>query len=126
MSENAPPADVAELRASVTGVVLEPQDASYADECALYNAAQILTPRVVVGAATSEDVARAVDFARRSGLAVAVKNAGHQVVPSVGDDTLLITTRLADVTVDEAARTIRVVPAPPRASAWSATPSAAV
>jgi FAD/FMN-containing dehydrogenase len=101
--------DVAGLRVSVTGVVLEPKDDAYTEECALYNAAQLLTPALVVGAASSQDVAHAVNFAAKHDLAVAVKNAGHQVVPTVGEDTLLITTtRLTGVTVDEEARTIRV------------------
>ncbi|MFH9090402.1 FAD-binding oxidoreductase [Streptomyces sp. NPDC017673] len=103
------PDDVAGLRAAVTGPVLEPADAAYAAECATYNVALPTVPVVVVGATSAEDVAHAVTFATRHGLAVAVKNSGHQVSPSVGESTLLITTtRLTGVEVDESARTLRV------------------
>nr|WP_285555336.1 FAD-binding oxidoreductase [Streptomyces hygroscopicus] len=94
---------------AVAGPVLEPSDAAYAAECATYNLAQPTSPVVVVGVTSAADVAHAVTFAGRHGLAVAVKNAGHQVVPSVGADTLLITTtRLTGLEVDEIARTLVV------------------
>ncbi|MFF0465427.1 FAD-binding oxidoreductase [Streptomyces mexicanus] len=103
------PDDVAGLRATVVGPVLEPADAAYATECATYNLAQPTTPDLVVGATSAEDVAHAVTFAARNGLAVAVKNAGHQMVPTVAHNSLLITTtRLTGVEVDEATRTLRV------------------
>ncbi|MDN3027040.1 FAD-binding oxidoreductase [Streptomyces sp. S.PB5] len=115
MSENAAAEalfsadDLTGLRAAVAGPVLQPMDAAYAAECATYNIAQPTAPALTVGATSAEDVAHAVRFAARHGMAVAVKNAGHQVVPSVGADTLLITTsRMGGIDVDTAARTICV------------------
>ncbi|MGW0513546.1 FAD-binding oxidoreductase [Streptomyces olivaceoviridis] len=103
------PDDVAGLRAAVVGPVLEPADAAYASECATYNLAQPTTPALAVGATSAEDVAQAVNFATRHGLAVAVKNAGHQMAPSIaGNSLLLTTTRLTGVEVDASARTLRV------------------
>jgi FAD/FMN-containing dehydrogenase len=116
MSENdATPAgapftsdDVADLRTAVSGPVLEPTDAAYAAECATYNVAQPTAPSLAVGATDAEDVAHAVRFAARHGLAVAVKNAGHQVVPVAAGTLLITTARITGVDVDPEARTVRV------------------
>lgn len=103
-----PAAEWDALVSAVEGPVLVPGDVDYAEECAIYNVARALRPAIVVGAASTADVAAAVQFAGQHGLAVGVKATGHQVmVPA--DGALLITThRLQGIAVDTEQRVVRV------------------
>ncbi len=104
------PQDVAALRRSVTGPVLEPGDEEYGPECATYNLTCGFRPAVVVGATSEQDVVEAVRFAGRHGLGVAVKSAAHQVT-SAAEGALLITVeRMRDLVVDAGERSVRVGP----------------
>ncbi|WP_436535008.1 FAD-binding oxidoreductase [Actinoplanes sp. HUAS TT8] len=96
------------LRAGVSGPVLLPGDAGYAEELAGYNLTVVHAPQVVVGATSAEDVQAAVRFAAEHGLPIAILGAGHG--SSVSDEgSLLITTRrLTGLVIDEDARTARV------------------
>ncbi|MEV7080943.1 FAD-binding oxidoreductase [Streptomyces sp. NPDC093516] len=102
------PEDIAALRRTVKGPVLEPGSADYAAECATYNLTCGLRPTVAVGATSESDVVEAVRFAARHGLPVAVKSAAHQIV-SAAEGALLITTgRMRGITVDAQQSTARV------------------
>ncbi|GGM23094.1 oxidoreductase [Streptomyces fumigatiscleroticus] len=101
------PEDVAELRRSVAGPVLEPGSEEYAAECATYNLTCGLRPAVVVGATSEPDVCAAVRFAVRHGLPVAVKSAAHQVVSAAQGGLLITTRRMQRIVVDEQRRTVR-------------------
>ncbi|MDN3029668.1 FAD-binding oxidoreductase [Streptomyces sp. S.PB5] len=104
-----PRADHTELCAAVDGPVLEPGDLAYEEECRLFNLRRALTPAVAVGATSTDDVATAVRYANRHGMAVAVRGQGHQVVLPRHTGTLLISTRrLREVTVDAGRRTVLV------------------
>jgi FAD/FMN-containing dehydrogenase len=99
--------EAAALAAGIDGVVAVPGDDAYAGECATYNLALARRPAVVVGAASAEDVSRAVRFAAERDLPVGVLATGHG--PSVpADGAVLVTTRRMNaVTVDPATRVAR-------------------
>lgn len=102
------PQDVAELRHSVTGPVLEPGAAGYEAECATFNLVCPLRPALVVGASCEQDVVTAVRFAARHGLPVAVKTAAHQVVSPAEGGLLITTQRMKGMSVDAQHGTARV------------------
>ena len=68
---------VLRIAAEVSGPVLQPYDAGYAEEIAAFNVAVVHRPAVVVGAATSDDVRAALRYAAAHGLPVAVQATGH-------------------------------------------------
>ncbi|WP_221354329.1 FAD-binding protein [Streptomyces beigongshangae] len=96
------------LAAQITGPVLGPDDEGFADECAPFNLAVTHHPCVVVGAANSTDVQAAVRFAAQRRLPVAVMATGHQATIPADDAVLITTHRMAQVSIDPAARTARV------------------
>lgn len=102
------PQDVAGLRETVEGPVLLPGSAAYDEECATYNLTCGLRPAVVVGATGEKDVQAAVRFAAERGLPVAVKCTAHQVVGPAEGGVLVTTGRMAGISVDAAARIVRV------------------
>lgn len=100
--------DVTELISKVTGSVLTPDDAGYADECHLYNLAHELAPAVVVVAIDAADVQAAVRFAGAHGMPVVAKTTGHQIVAPAHGGVLITTHRMTGVQVDAENRTARV------------------
>jgi FAD/FMN-containing dehydrogenase len=99
---------VHELAARISGVVLEPGDAGFAEEVAGFNLAVRHVPALVVGAASQADVVEAVRFAVAEGLAVRVVATGHGDHAPVTDGVLITTRRLDAVIVDPAARVATV------------------
>lgn len=89
-----------ELASRVSGVVLEPGDDGFADEVAGFNLAVLHTPELVVGAASTADVAEAVRFAADRGLPVRVLATGHGDHAPVTDGMLITTRRLDGVRID--------------------------
>ncbi len=102
--------DIAALRRSVAGPVLEPGAEGYEAECATYNLICALKPAVAVGATDERDVLEAVRFAARHGLPVAVQSAAHQVVASAEGGLLITTRRMRGLVVDAENRTVRCEP----------------
>ncbi|WP_244790968.1 nuclear transport factor 2 family protein [Streptomyces sp. BJ20] len=98
----------AALAAQITGPVLGPEDEGFAAECAPFNLAVTHRPCVVVGAANSSDVQVAVRLAAQRRLPVAVMATGHQATVPADDAGLITTRRMAQVSIDPAARTARV------------------
>ncbi|WP_327237844.1 FAD-binding oxidoreductase [Streptomyces sp. NBC_01317] len=96
------------LVTQVTGPVLGPEDDGFAEECAPYNLAVTHRPAVVVGAVDSADVQAAVRFAAAHGLPAAVLATGHQAIVPADGAVLITTGRMARVSVDPEARTVRV------------------
>ncbi|MFD6534599.1 FAD-binding protein [Streptomyces sp. NPDC060184] len=109
-SDHFQPEDLAALRESVGGPVLEPRAQGYEEECATYNLICGLRPAVVVGATSAADVREAVRFAVRHGLPVAVASAAHQVVSPARDGLLVTTRRMRRLVVDAGERTVRAEP----------------
>jgi hypothetical protein len=99
--------DYAELAARLTGPLLLPGDDGYDEEISPFNLATVHTPAVVVGAAHAADVAAAVAFAARHGLAVGVQATGHGAVTGI-DGMLVSTRRMQEVRVDPDAGTATV------------------
>ena len=99
-----------ELRMTIRGDVLTPDDPGYATVRSAYNAMHPGTPALVVRASGTADVISAVNFARDNGLLLAVRGGGHSVagLSSVDGGLLLDLALLNGVDVDPEARTVRV------------------
>lgn len=70
------PVQIADLRSQISGTVIAPGDPGY-DEARRTMMVSDLHPAVIIKAANVEDVRRAVDLARDSGLELAVRSGGH-------------------------------------------------
>jgi len=70
-------ADVENLRKALRGPVLTAADAGYEDARVLFNRDVRARPAVLCRCAGTDDVARAVRFARDAGLPIAVRGGGH-------------------------------------------------
>ncbi|MGW5074325.1 FAD-binding oxidoreductase [Rhodococcus sp. NPDC004095] len=98
---------IASLRASLTGSVALPGEPLY-ELATPWNLAVPVTPRAVVVAADTGDVAATVRFAAEHGLRVAVQRTGHGAVAVSGDVLLVHTGQLNECVVDAGTRTARV------------------
>lgn len=95
------------LRAALAGSLALPGENGY-ELATPWNVAVPVHPAAVVLAADANDVAQTVRFAATQGLRVAVQRTGHGALP-MGEDTILVHTgRLDEVSVDAAARRVRV------------------
>ena len=97
------------LRADVRGDVVTPGGAGYNEARALWNGMIDRHPAGIVRAASAEDVAIALRFAREHGLVVTVRGGGHGVAGNaLSDGGLVLDLReLKAIEVDPAARTAR-------------------
>src|ERR687897_293065 len=102
-------ADIAELRRSLEGTVLTPEDSGYDAARRCFNALLDRRPAVIARCADARDVATAFDFARVRSLEVAVRGGGHNPAGHcVLDDGLVIDLSLMRrVEVDGGARIAR-------------------
>jgi FAD/FMN-containing dehydrogenase len=96
-----------ELRRSVAGAVVGPDDAEYDAARRCFNALVDRRPAVIARCVGPDDVATAIDFARAFSLEVAVRGGGHNPAGHcVLDDGLVIDlSRMRSVRVDADART---------------------
>src|SRR5919198_6028314 len=112
MSTVATPADEArkELGAGFAGQLIGPGDAEYDEARALFNAMIDKRPALIARCANPQDVASAIAFARSHDLPLAVRGGGHNGggLGSVDDGVVADLSLLREVTVDPAARTVRV------------------
>jgi FAD/FMN-containing dehydrogenase len=92
------------------GQLIGPEDATYDEARALYNAMIDKRPSLIARCAGPGDVAKVVDFARRQSLPLAVRGGGHNGagLGSVDDGVLLDLSDLTQVDVDPDGRTVRV------------------
>ena len=95
-----------DLRASLSGTVVTPEDPGYDEARRVWNADIDRRPAVVVYCATTEDVATAVAFARDVPLEMSVRSGAHSMSGMcVGDAGIVIDlSRMNDVEVDSEAR----------------------
>lgn len=93
---------IRELEASLAGSVIDQQDPRYETARRVWNHAIDKRPTLIVRAASTNDVARAVGFASSEGLPVAVRGGGHSVAGfSTCDDGIVIDlAQLNEVRVD--------------------------
>jgi FAD/FMN-containing dehydrogenase len=98
-----------ELRGRVDGTVLLPGEDGYEEARTVWNATVDRRPALVVRPTTAADVARAVTFARRRGMTVAVRGGGHNVAgTAVCDDGLVVDcTAMTAIDVNPETRTAR-------------------
>jgi hypothetical protein len=112
MSTVATPADEArkELGAGFAGQLIGPGDAEYDEARALFNAMIDKRPALIARCANPQDVASAIAFARSHDLPLAIRGGGHNGggLGSVDDGVVADLSLLREVTVDPAARTVRV------------------
>src|SRR5688500_7880913 len=99
-------ANIETLRRSLSGDVLLPGDDSYDNARAIWNAMIDKRPAAIVRCANTADVVTVVNFARDSGLVLAIRGGGHNIAGSaLCDDGIVIDlTRMKDVKVDAATR----------------------
>jgi FAD/FMN-containing dehydrogenase len=104
--------DIQAFRAGLHGSLLVPGDSGYDTARKLWNGAFDRRPALIARCADALDVARCVDFARAHDLLVAVRGGGHSLPGhSSCDGGLMIDlSPMRAVSVDRAARTIRVEP----------------
>lgn len=101
--------NVGQLREQVRGQVVTAEDGDYEEARRVYNAMIDRRPRVIVRCAGPNDVAAAVNFARESGLDLAVRGGSHSV-PGFGtaDEAVVIDlSRMQAVDVDAGTSTAR-------------------
>src|SRR5262245_28258701 len=84
-------------------------DARYDESRAVFNAMIDRYPAVIAKCATPDDVAGALELARRDGLPIAVRAGGHSVAGmSVNDDGIVIDVRpMKQITVDPVRQTVK-------------------
>src|SRR6478736_5533419 len=101
---------IAELKATLRGPVIEPDDPDYDDARKVYNAMIDKKPRLIARCADVADVISSVNFARKHGLLLAIRSGGHNGGGlGICDDGLVIDLGLIKYTrVDPAARTATV------------------
>ncbi|PXW31737.1 UNVERIFIED_CONTAM: FAD/FMN-containing dehydrogenase [Williamsia faeni] len=109
-NEATPDAVISELRQTLRGPLIGPDDTDYDEVRKVYNGAIDRHPAAVACVADVADVITAVNFARRHQIPLAVRGAGHHGAGfSVWDDSLVIDFRTQRSTnVDPTARTVRV------------------
>jgi FAD/FMN-containing dehydrogenase len=98
-----------QLREQARGEVIAADDPGYEEARTVYNAMIDRRPRVIVRCAGTEDVVAAVNYARESQLAVAVRGGSHSV-PGYGtaDDAVVVDlSGMQAVDVDPETRTAR-------------------
>jgi FAD/FMN-containing dehydrogenase len=104
------PADATALRDLIRGRVITASDPGYDDARRVWNGMIDRRPRLIVQAATADDVPPTIAFARDAGLPLAIRGGGHNVAGNgtVDDGLVLDLGRLNQVEVDAEARLVRV------------------
>lgn len=97
------------LDETLEGPLFLADSAGYAEEVAVFNQSVAHHPSMVVGAECTADVSRAVEFASREDMTIAVLNTGHGPSLSTDARTLLVTTkRMNKIDIDPVNKTARV------------------
>jgi UDP-N-acetylenolpyruvoylglucosamine reductase len=92
------------------GGLIGPGDGDYDEARELFNAMIDRRPALIAQCASSDDVARVIAFARQHELPLAIRGGGHNGggLGSVDDGVVADLSLLRSITVDPAARTVRV------------------
>lgn len=97
-----------ELRAQLTGALLEPRDAGFAEAAQGWSLGHQHHPAAVLVAQDANDVVAAVQFAQVYGLPIAVQSTGHGFVRAADDALLINVSKLNKVEVDPLTQTATV------------------
>ncbi|WP_280552739.1 FAD-binding oxidoreductase [Halomonas sp. 25-S5] len=105
-----PPEEAEALAAGIRGGVITPADADYADARRVWNGMVDRHPALIARCLGSQDVRRAIDFARDHRMLVSVRGGGHHIAGNaVAEGGLVIDlSALRGVRVDPQGRTARV------------------
>jgi len=103
-------ADGRKLDATFGGELIWPADAGYDDARALFNAMIDKRPALIARCRSADDVAQVIALAREHGVPLAIRGGGHNGggLGSVDDGVVIDLSLLKSVSVDPAARTVRV------------------
>lgn len=103
-------ATISTLKTGMRGAVIDSVDPGYDQARALYNGMIDKRPRAIARCADVADVIAAVNFARTSGLPLAIRGGGHNGpgLGSVNDGLVIDLSDMKGVRVDPAERTARV------------------
>src|SRR5689334_8301237 len=98
-----------ELRESLTGDLLTPDDPEYDKARLCFNLLVDRRPAVIARCVDADDVARALAFAQSNGLEIAVRGGGHNPAGhcAVEDGLVIDLTRMRNVEIDPEARIAR-------------------
>ncbi len=98
------------LKGSFKGEIVLPSDATYDSARKIWNAMIDKRPAVILRCATTSDVVSAVNFARGTGLAVAIRGGGHNIAGNaVCDDGIVIDlSQMKRATVDPSTRRVTI------------------
>lgn len=112
LAANVDPAATKKFGASLKGGLILPGDKQYESARRVWNWRYNKHPAMVVRCASSEDVRRSVEFARKQDLRVAVRSGGHSFAGfSTCDDGLVIDlSRMKSVKLDPAKRIAHAEP----------------
>jgi FAD/FMN-containing dehydrogenase len=99
-----------DLAARMTGRVVAPSDPDWDATRQVFNLTTDLRPAAVALPRDVDDVVAAIEYARANGLRVAPQATGHNAAPlgALGDALLVDVRELQEVTIDPAARLVRV------------------
>ncbi len=105
-------ANLADLKAALSGALIGKGDDGYDDARALWNGMIDRNPCRIVQALNTNDIRLTVNFARENDLLLAIKSGGHQIAGhAVAEGALLLDlSQMRDVQVDVAKATARVQP----------------
>ncbi len=100
----------ANLAGVVEGKVVAQDDADYEESRALFNAMIDRRPAAIAYCVSERDVAAAIEYARREELRIAIRSGGHNGggLGSVDDGIVIDLSEMNGITVDAAARIVRV------------------
>jgi hypothetical protein len=110
MQVKIPETSLDELRRTLSGQVITPEDAEYDEARKVWNGDIDRRPAAIAKCRTVADVQAAVGFARKEGLPVAVRSGGHSFPGhSVADGALVVDVRqINQVSLDAANRRVTV------------------
>ena len=98
-----------ELR-GVAGEIIGPEDSGYDEARAVHNGMIDRSPGVILRAASTDDVAAGIGFARSHDVPLAIRGGGHSApgLGTIDDGVVIDLAPLSAVTVDAAGRTVAV------------------
>ena len=101
---------IEDLKRGFTGEILRPSDGAYDSARKIWNAMIDKRPAVIARCATTADVVRGVNFAKDTGLGLAVRGGGHNIAGhALCDDGLVIDlSRMKAARVDPARRRVTI------------------